>query len=135
MRSAALALVIGAFIAGSLYAVFPDLCENDVIARYPSPDGQLELVVFERDCGATTDFSTQASLLERGAKLHNQAGDVFIATTNHGSVPAGPGGGPEVRARWIGSRDLTIEYRKSAQVFKSSRSVRSVRVEYSTFQQ
>src|SRR5579871_3272982 len=83
-------LFICTIIGGSLVALvavgnalFPDLCGNDVIARYPSPDGRLELIVFERDCGATTRFSTQASILDRGGKLANEAGNLFQADDNH----------------------------------------------------
>jgi len=45
----------------------------------PAAEGALrEAVVFERNCGATTDFSTQVSVLPCGARLRNQPGNAFI---------------------------------------------------------
>jgi hypothetical protein len=38
------------------------LCQNQLLRRYPSPDRALEIVVFVRNCGATTAFSTQAAV-------------------------------------------------------------------------
>jgi hypothetical protein len=38
-------------------------CGNDMLATIPSPSGGRKLVIFQRACGATTGFSTQASLL------------------------------------------------------------------------
>jgi len=114
-------------------ALFPDLCGNQVIGRYTSPDNQLDLVVFERDCGATTGFSTQASIVERGATLPNESGNLFDSDTNHDAAPAGPGGGPEVRVRWVDARLLSIAYHHRAYVHKSSRSLHGVSVGYTTF--
>lgn len=39
-------------------------CADTVKAEAPSPDGRYVATVFERDCGATTDFSTHVSLRE-----------------------------------------------------------------------
>jgi len=40
-------------------SLFP--CGNDVLTDLPSPDGKYKVVVFQRDCGATTGFSTQTT--------------------------------------------------------------------------
>lgn len=114
-------------------AIFGDLCGNFVVDRVPSPDAQLELVVFERDCGATTGFSTQASIVAAGAALENVPGNVLDADTNHGAAPAGPGGGPELRVRWTGTRTLSIAYHERASVYRSWLRQHGVRIEYSTF--
>jgi hypothetical protein len=65
-----------------------DLCGNEEAFRVPSPDGKIEAVVFERDCGATTDFSTQISILPKGASVQSGAGNALTADTNHGAAPA-----------------------------------------------
>lgn len=39
------------------------LSGSDLVAEYVSPDGGAKLVVFKRDCGATTSFGTRASLV------------------------------------------------------------------------
>ena len=43
-----------------------------------SPDKKHKAVVFQRDCGATTDFSTQLSIIETDKELENNVGNIFI---------------------------------------------------------
>ena len=62
-----------------LNRLFSGMCGNDVYSSYTSPDGKYDLIVFQRDCGATTGFSTQISLIKHGKKLPNKSGNVFIA--------------------------------------------------------
>ena len=53
------------------------LCGNAEQTRVASPNGAWDAVVFVRDCGATTGFSSQVSLVPNGAKLPNEPGNVF----------------------------------------------------------
>src|SRR5882757_3734258 len=62
-------------------------CENSLLGEYVSPDGTRKIVVFERSCGATTGFSTQASLLKSDQALPTTAGNLYIADDNHGAAP------------------------------------------------
>jgi hypothetical protein len=57
-------------------------CGNDLVKEVRSPDGQMNAVVFQRDCGATTGFSTQVSLLSSNKSLPNESGNLFVATTD-----------------------------------------------------
>jgi hypothetical protein len=111
LRFAVVALLIG------LDACFGSACGNTVLQDLPSPDNRRHAVVFTRDCGASTDFSTQVSVLTR-ARDATEAGNVFIADTDHGRIPAGRGGGPEVVAEWLDARTVRIRYRAGARVFK-----------------
>jgi hypothetical protein len=86
--------------------------------------------VFGRDCGATTDFSTQVSMIEAGAPLSKSAGNLFIADTDHGKIAAGPGGGPAVQVRWLSEDRLEVAYPKGARVFKQEPVRGKVTVEY-----
>eukprot|EP00456_Euglypha_rotunda_P093773 TRINITY_DN9916_c0_g1_i1.p2 TRINITY_DN9916_c0_g1~~TRINITY_DN9916_c0_g1_i1.p2 ORF type:complete len:150 (+),score=1.70 TRINITY_DN9916_c0_g1_i1:204-653(+) len=95
------------------------MCENSVLADIPSSTGPFRVVVFERSCGATPGFSTQASLLRVGAQLPDTAGNIFIADTNHGQAPAGPGGGPEVSVSWSADSSVTLSHHSAARVFKA----------------
>jgi hypothetical protein len=54
------------------------LCRNEEQLRVKSPDGIAEAIIFQRDCGATTDFSTQVSVLPSGASLNENGGNVFV---------------------------------------------------------
>ncbi len=115
-----------------------DPCGNDILTEMRSPDGRLRFVVFQRDCGATTEFSTQVSIVTSDAGFltaptwlrSTPSGNVFVADTNHGEAPSGPGGGPVVQVEWLGSNRLKIIHDKRARVFKSEQSVYGVSVGY-----
>ncbi len=55
-----------------------DLCEDDVYLSIISPDKKCKAVIFERNCGATTGFSTQISIIDADQELKNSSGNVFI---------------------------------------------------------
>ena len=110
-----------------------DLCGNERLAEYPSPDGKVKVIVFERDCGATTDFSTQASIVPASAELPSGVGNLFVADTNHGSAPSGVGGGPELRVRWIDERTVELAHHVLARVNKAAPKVGGVRATVATF--
>jgi len=54
------------------------MCKNKIYQEYLSPDKSYKAVVFQRDCGATTAFSTQISILKSNNKLNNESANVFI---------------------------------------------------------
>ena len=72
-------LVIAAVIAlvKGCDVLLPDMCGNYSFSEHPSPDGSLKAVIFQRDCGATTGFSTQISMLSTNEALPNQPGNIF----------------------------------------------------------
>src|SRR3990167_7849007 len=106
-----LAAAVVATAAGAIFVLLEDSCRNQILGETPSPDGSLNLVIFERDCGATTGFSTQATVLAAGAALPHSGGAVFFVTDdNHGAAPSGPGGGPELRAHWEGPTRLVLQH-------------------------
>src|SRR5258706_10704726 len=63
------------------------MCGVSVLRRVPSPDGRLEAVVFERDCGASTDFGTNLSLVKTGSTITNHVGNLLVADNDHGRAP------------------------------------------------
>jgi hypothetical protein len=115
-----------------------DMCGNEVISRVVSPGGAYQAVIFERDCGATTDFSTQVSVLPADAPFREQPsfwcatseGNVLVIDGDHGAAPAGPGGGPEVTATWENEHRLVLSYHPRARVFRASPGVGTVVVQY-----
>lgn len=113
--------------------VGPDACNNEILAKIPSPDKKYNLYIFQRDCGATTGFSTQASILPVSESLPNKKGNIFIADTNHGEAPSGKGGGPELKADWQQSGFLSLKYHKKTRVFESEASYDEVKITYATF--
>lgn len=113
-----------------IFSPMDDLCGNSPLREEVSPDGKLKAVVFERNCGATTEFSTQVSLIDADRPLPNQGGNVFDATRDRGQAPAGAGGGPEVRVIWVNPGLLRIEHHPLARVLASWPRVRGVQIQY-----
>jgi hypothetical protein len=106
-------------------------CVNEVLRVHYSPTKQLKAVVFERECGATTGFSTQISIMPATGDLPNEGGNVFVADTDHGKSPSGPGGGPPVEVEWKGESSLNVIYDNRARVFLRKDSQNGVTVTYS----
>jgi hypothetical protein len=122
-------LLLSALSTGCLNLT--DGCGNEILRAHYSPTKQLKAVVFERDCGATTGFSTQISVISANGDLPNEAGNVFVADTDHGKSPSGPGGGPPVEVEWKGESSLNIIYDNRARVFLRKDSQNDVTITYS----
>ena len=104
-----------------------DLCANRVVRSVISPDGRHAAVLFERNCGATTGFSTQLSILRPG-EAPTDGGNVFIATA--GTSRPAAWGGPEVEVRWLGPDRLEVGYPGGAEIFKRAAERDGVRLVY-----
>ena len=105
-------------------------CQNELLKEVRSPDGKLKAAVFQRDCGATTGFSTQISILPADEKLLDKSGNIFVADTDHGKAPSGAGSGPKVEVRWVNENELLIRHDSRARVFHSEQSLNNVRILY-----
>lgn len=116
--------------AGAMWWFARDMYANTVILEAVAPDQKFKAVVFERDCGATTDFSTQVSILSAADVLSNESGNVFVADADHGRAPRGPGGGPDIRVSWRSDQRLRIAHHPSVRIFKSEPLKNGIEVEY-----
>ena len=54
------------------------MCGNDLINAQVSPNGELVAIAFRRNCGATTPYYTEVSILDEPGKLGNEAGNISI---------------------------------------------------------
>ena len=97
-----------------------DMCENTIQKNILSPDGSKKIVIFTRDCGATTAYSSQISILNKQASLPNWFGNTF---TSDFSDP--------VTARWIDPRHVEISYLKGGRVSTAKSSVDGISISYS----
>jgi len=98
-----LALVFTVLMTGCV----PGLCANTITQRASSPGGSYDAVVFTRDCGATTDYSTQVSLIRRGDHLRDQGGNVFISPHATGA-----------QVEWVSPDTLLVHYGSTNPVLK-----------------
>jgi hypothetical protein len=96
-------------------------CNNAVKAEMQSADKRYQSTVFERDCGATTDFSTVVNLRSSSSKFDGDEGIVFVAK-----------GLRQVRLRWKNDADLRIECLDCADkdIYKKETSWNNIRVSY-----
>ncbi|HEY4164656.1 MAG TPA: hypothetical protein VGM59_16435 [Dongiaceae bacterium] len=100
---------------------FDDICGNKIVATAFSPDRAVKAVLFERDCGATTGFSSQVSVLEGGATLPDDGGNVFIANESEGGESTS-WGGPFVALNWRDAHTLELTHESWADIrFKADK--------------
>ncbi|KQY20293.1 hypothetical protein [Rhizobium sp. Root482] len=81
--------------------------------------------MFKRDCGATTSFSTQISIVA-GEEEASDIGNIFRADTDHGKAQAGHWGGPWAEMKWLAPDRLTIRYAKGARLFEQQKAFEDV---------
>lgn len=98
-----LAIVVAIVVAVSvvLFWLLSAGCGNQPYQQFVSENGLYKAVVFQRDCGATTGFSTQMSIIAADEELcDNCAGDLFSAD-----------GHPEenkLKLQWNGDTELQV---------------------------
>ena len=106
-----------------------DACQNTVASSILSPNGALSAVLFKRDCGATTGFSTQISILLPDDKPTG-GGNAFIADDDHGAARVGSWEGTWAEAKWLATDHLLIRFAAKSRIFKQNDSVSGVKVTY-----
>ena len=116
-----------AMLAGLIWWLLTsvDPCGNDPQYEVASPDGRHRAVVFRRDCGATTGFSTHVSILSAGEAFPSEGGNVFAADSMRDAKGVLP-----MRITWTGDRSILIQRGRAAKVFRSESRVLGVSVDY-----
>ncbi|MEH7743503.1 hypothetical protein V7659_00355 [Neobacillus drentensis] len=111
--------ILAVFMTGKyvLDTLFGDMCGNDIVQNVPSPNGKKVAYIFTRDCGATTGFSPQLSILDKDDKFPNKSGNTFRSDE-------------KFTIGWIDEKKLQVFYDKKSETYKMDRSVNGVRVEY-----
>jgi hypothetical protein len=108
---------------------------TEVIGDMPSPDGKWDVVLMVRNAGATTDYSTQLSVVAAGARLSREIalcrpGNLFIADSNHGAAAVDDRGFMHVDVVWQSPSLVVITFPPSARVFKQERQLQSITINY-----
>ncbi len=101
-----------------------DPCGNELVSEALSPSGRLRAVVFLRDCGATTAYGVELSILRAEAGLPNRAGNAFSADAGHTDVPL------KLDVRWDTDEAVTVRYDPRLRVFTNEARVGRVQVRY-----
>ena len=116
--------------ATTLLQACGDLCGNEQISEHPSPDRSRKVVVFRRDCGATTGWSIHASLLKADAVLGTDGGNVFVADDPQGPPEKGTSASPAVRVEWVRPKVLQLDVRAAGEVFTAAPEHDGVTIQY-----
>jgi hypothetical protein len=60
------------------YTSIGGMCQNKIYKEYISLDKKKKAVIFQRDCGATTSYSTHISIIDINDILENESGNIYI---------------------------------------------------------
>lgn len=93
-------------------------CVNEVSEVLESPDGTKKIVLFSRNCGATTGSNTQASIIEMKQKLPDGGGNAFIVDKGTAKVS------------WKKDGGVLVVFNRGVRVFKKEQTVSGIAFEY-----
>ncbi len=99
--------------------IIKPLCGDQIKTEKASPDLKYTATVYERDCGATTDFSTIVNLRERSTKFNgDELGPVVIK------------GQHSINLDWDGNTRLRLQCRdcRPEEIFKQERRWKDVEI-------
>ena len=125
IRAALVVIVIILLVYVCLVAWLPDMCGNDIHVQILSPDKRSKAVVFQRDCGATTSFSTQLSIINASDELPNERGNIFSIKGHPQQVA------PTIT--WQDDKTLRIHYKLTGKEYLAKESIgwfNKISVEY-----
>jgi hypothetical protein len=95
-----------------------EMCGNTIFQEIGSPDDEYKVVVFERNCGATTGFSTQISILYESEELPNESGNIFTMDGHPDSS--------KVVATWVDNQTVNISYNAGYDVYSNEVKYRGI---------
>ncbi|CAH2716551.1 hypothetical protein BACCIP111895_03738 [Neobacillus rhizosphaerae] len=107
------------FMAGGLIldTVIGGACGNNILEKVSSPSGDQVAYVFVRDCGATTGYSPQLSILNKDENLENEGGNTF-RSNNSFSI------------EWLYEKNLKVIYDKSSKTYEMDKRVNGIKIKY-----
>jgi hypothetical protein len=119
-----IALLVGAPLAIAVGVVWfracfvPSVsCGNEIVAERTAPDAARRAVVFRRNCGATTPYSTNVTVLPAGDALPDAAGNVLVLRDLR-----------DVAVDWTDATHLVVHYPQGVEPFVASQQVDGVTV-------
>lgn len=80
------------------------MCGSETFQEILSPDNEYKIVIFQRDCGATTGFSTQVSILKADQRLPDDWGNLLSLDGHPRDT--------KVNVVWSDDQHVTISYKK-----------------------
>jgi len=94
------------------------LGENKVIEEVLSPNGKYKISLFERNVGATADYSYHISIFKQDYELRNSdVGNVFISSD-------------VAESSWINDNKIIIKFSEHNKTFKQIYELDEIEIEY-----
>ncbi len=127
------ALLIIAFIVAAYMYIdwgLDDMCRNEIVEETQSPSKKFKVVIFIRDCGATTGYSTQVSILESSDQLGNHPGNAFILSDKIGNGLSFDKGGAKIKAMWSNDHSLKVYFDKRTEFTKQIEKIDDIKITY-----
>lgn len=112
--------LVGLTLLGCQPRIFTD-CADLLKVQTESPDGRYVAVLIERDCGATTDFSSLLSLRDARLATDDRDADIVLAVA----------GRSDITFEWTENRVLSVHLQEEEVVRRAS-NWRDVRIIYLT---
>jgi len=104
---------------------------NTEILRVSSNDSKWATVVFVRNINATTDFSTQISIIGSNQEVGNDKGNIFICDSNHGKAKyIDMNHSYWVKIKWLSSNTVVVQYDKNVKVYLQKNQYRGIDILY-----
>ena len=114
MQSRAWYIVLSIFMMG-----LAGCCDNEVDQVVLSPSGARMAVMFNRNCGATTGFNTQISIVPRANSSPDGVGNALILSDH---MP--------LQMRWVSDSELRVSGLGTATVVIRNAMVNGVSITY-----
>ena len=107
-------------IAIGIYAVrdLGNICINDFFKEYSSPDKTKKVVIYERDCGATTTWNTNISILDYD-KQFDDSNENFFSIKGRPSDVA-----PNIT--WIDNKNIIIHHKVNGEEIRAENEFGSI---------
>ncbi len=110
--------------------IWGDICGNTIVKELPSPSKKIKVVIFTRDCGATTGYSTQLSIIETSDKLDNETGNTLIMSDKLGDGLNFDNGGAKIQAIWTSENSLTIYFDQRTEFTRKEEKIGDIKITY-----
>jgi len=95
-------------------------CETTVHSELPSPGSDFKAIVFEKECGATTNFNTQVSLLPLYEKFDSEQYPPVLIVDGRIRLPI----------VWLDAYHLKISVPSGATVYRKDRQYKGIQIDY-----
>lgn len=122
---------------GYFFYSMGDMCSNEVLETVVSPDASRKVVIFLRNCGATTDWSVHASITK--AELRNDqlsmGNSLVISADGEKTWPVTQQGWPLIKAKWESENVLELYHSSEIEIYTQVAEVDNVSIEYNVINQ